>query len=363
MKDQDQESLLTSAMISENFPSPEFRLFMDVGKALTSSLSIEDVLQEIMDKVNSILRPKHWSLFLLQKQSQELYFCIAQGDVSDQIRDIRLKMGEGISGWVAQQGKPVLVADVRFDTRFSPRADKVSNFQTKSIICVPMIARGEVLGVIELVNTIDDSEFTSRDLEFLIMIADFAAIAIANARFYRRIREISLKDPLTISYNVRYLHSLLDRWLEQQTSFSLIFLDLDHFKMVVDTYGHKAGSDLLVQLALFLRVSLRQLPSEEVDSGKKLSHSLIRYGGDEFIIMLEAVAKADAYHFATHLLMDLQQKKFLLSDSDEVTLSASLGVAHFPSDAVTKKEIMILADHAMFAAKNKGRGQVIMAGE
>lgn len=359
-----QEEQLNQDKSSPFTDNASLKLFVDVGKALTSSLSMEEVLRQIMLKVNTILKPKHWSLFLLNQSRKELYFCIAQGEVSSQIRDIRLQIGEGISGWVAKEGKPVLVADVRFDKRFSKKVDEAANFQTKSILCVPLIARAEVLGVIELVNSVEDNEFSAHDLDFLTAIADFAAIAIANARNYKRIKELTLKDPLTVSFNTRFLHKNLDLWIENRTPFSLLFLDLDKFKQIVDQFGHKAGSDLLVKFAQFLAERMEEVEISNGDSGREYqNHAMVRYGGDEFILMLYKTGLGRAQHFAEKILADLKETSFEVAENVSVKLSASIGLAEYPKDAASKKELMILADHAMFSAKDKGRGRVMLAKE
>ncbi len=337
----------------------DLHLLADIGKILTSTFSIREVLRTIMEKVNTILQPKHWSLFILDKSKEELYFGIAQGDVASQLRGLRLKLGEGISGWVAQEGKSVLVPDVRYDKRFSKRADQITSFVTKSIICVPMKTKDEVLGVIELVNTEEDKEFTSRDLNILLILADFAAIALENARIYKKIKKLSLKDPLTSSFNIRYLHSILDKWIKEESHFSMVFLDLDRFKQIVDNYGHLQGSKLLVEFSLYLNQKVKQLEQKLSSPSKTVQCSTVRYGGDEFILLLKGVRKEDAMVLSEQILKDLQTRTFSLEDGLSVQLNISMGVGHFPESASNKKDIMAKTDQAMFRAKDQGRGRLM----
>ena len=95
-------------------------LFHEVGKALFSTLDLQKILQTIMEKISDLLQPDTWSLLMVDEKARELYFEIAIGHGAEKLKDVRLKLGEGIAGWVAEHGEPVLVEDVRRDNRFSP---------------------------------------------------------------------------------------------------------------------------------------------------------------------------------------------------------------------------------------------------
>ena len=338
----------------------DLQLLADLGKTLTSTLSLHEVLSSIMEQVNAILQPKHWSLFMLDKSKKELYLAISQGDAAKSLKGFRLPLGDGISGWVALEGKPVLVPDVRYDRRFSTKADQITHFETKSIICVPLKNRNEVLGVIELINTDQEREFAVRDLNILLILADFAAIAIDNANNYKRVKRLSLKDPLTPTYNIRYLHHILDKWIRNASHFSIIFLDLDHFKQIVDTYGHMQGSYLLVEFSKFLNQRVLSLEKRLQQEGKAVKCSTIRYGGDEFIVLLKGVCKQEANSLSQTVLKDLAETEFNLENQVKIKLNASLGLGHFPEDATNKKDLMALTDSAMFQAKADGKGRVVL---
>src|SRR6201988_1108832 len=130
----------------------EVAIFNDVAKALTSSLNLDSILQTIMDKMAEYFRPDTWSLLMVDEQKSELYFAIAVGSASEALKNVRLKVGEGIAGHVAKYGERLIVPDVRADKRFAKRIDKVTQMETESIICVPLKSKLRVLGVIQLVN-------------------------------------------------------------------------------------------------------------------------------------------------------------------------------------------------------------------
>src|SRR5262252_5537857 len=99
----------------------EITIFHDVAKALTSSLDLDSILQTIMEKMAEYFRPDTWSLLMVDEQHNELYFAIAVGEAAEALRNVRLKVGEGIAGWVAKHGEQLIVPDVESDPRFAKR--------------------------------------------------------------------------------------------------------------------------------------------------------------------------------------------------------------------------------------------------
>ncbi|MFZ0968866.1 MAG: GAF domain-containing protein, partial [Candidatus Acidiferrales bacterium] len=132
----------------------EVSVFHELGKALTSSLQLDQVLRTIMEKINEVLRPDTWSLLLMDQAKNELYFQIATGVGAEALRDVRIKVGQGIAGWVAQSGEPVVVPDTTQDSRFFSKVDEKTKVETRSIVAVPVRFRDQCLGVIELINCV-----------------------------------------------------------------------------------------------------------------------------------------------------------------------------------------------------------------
>lgn len=330
----------------------ELRVFNDIGKTLTSTLDISEVLSLIMQKTSQLLKPTNWSLLLVDQETSELYFEIAVGEGSDKLRDLRLPMGEGVVGWVAKEGKPLLVSDTLKDERWCDKVDDMTKFSTRAIACVPMMVRDSCLGVIELVNS-EPNSFSPGDVRILDSLADFAAIAIDNARNFTRIQELTVTDDLTMLYNTRFLHEALDREFERSKryghQFAIIFFDLDHFKQVNDRHGHMAGSKLLVEVGELIKEQIR---SVDIPT---------RYGGDEFVTVLPQTSKDQAFHVAQRLRVALNERVFLESDGLDERLTASFGVAAYPEDAITKDDVLRLADEAMYKVKNSTRDGILIA--
>ncbi len=331
----------------------EVAVFHELGKALTSSLQLDQVLRTIMEKIDEFLRPDTWSLLLLDEPKQELYFELAVGKGSQALKEVRIKVGQGIAGWVAQHDEAVIVPDVSQDTRFFSQVDEKTKMETRSIVAVPVRYRDHCLGVIELINCVGSEGFQERDLALLGALADFAAIALENARHVKRIHELTITDDCTTLFNARHMEFILETEIYRSQrygyEFSVVFIDLDHFKNVNDTHGHLVGSKLLAEVGLMVKNSCRRIDFA------------FRYGGDEFVIVLPQASKENAFVVAKRLHKLIGDTTWLAADGVNIHLTASIGVASYPGDARTKVELLHLADEAMYAVKNTTRNGVAAA--
>src|ERR1700750_1957662 len=174
----------------------ELEIFHGVAKALTSSLDLDSILQTIMEKMAEYFHPETWSLLMVDEEHNELYFAIAVGDAAEALKNVRLKVGEGIAGWVAKNGERLIVPDVYTDPRFAKRIDQTTQWETRSIICIPLNSKHRVMGVIQLVN-VDMKGFGDQELFFLQSLCDYAAIAVENSRAVEKIQELTITDDCT----------------------------------------------------------------------------------------------------------------------------------------------------------------------
>lgn len=167
----------------------QMELFLQVGQSMVSTFDLSQLLDETTEIATTIVNAAAASLMLIDTETNELVFEYAIGEKSAEVRKIRIGLNEGIAGWVATHGQPVIVNDVQKDPRFLNRVDKQSGFTTKSIAAVPLEIRGRTIGVLEVLNKLDASGFDTEDLSMLQSIAAQAAIAIDNARLYQSLRE------------------------------------------------------------------------------------------------------------------------------------------------------------------------------
>jgi len=323
---------------------------VEIGKTLTSTLDLKQILELIMAKVSRLIEAQNWSLLLKNEVTGELTFDIVVGINRDLIKGVRLETGEGVSGHVVRTGIPVFLSDVKDDTRFSRKVDELTGFKTKSIICVPLKIHGKILGVIEIVNVRNIALFEKNYLPFLTILTDYAAIAIENSRLFAKIQHMSLTDEYTGLYNARYLHQILEELIEnsgrRNCQFAVVFVDIDNFKTAVDLHGHLLGTKMLKELG---QTITNHLSEKDI---------LVKYGGDEYIIILPDSNRRKAKKLSEKILSAIRETTYLQSESRPVKVTASLGIAMYPEDAGTIKDLLILADKTMYRVKNTTKDAV-----
>jgi diguanylate cyclase (GGDEF)-like protein len=341
-------------MIDENRNqhSDELKIFHDVAKALTSSLDLDNILQTILEKIAAYFKPDTWSLIMLDEETQELYYTVAIGKECESVNSLRLTTGESLARWVVDNGKPLVIADVNQDPRIDGSSRNGIPPEPFSVLCMPVRAGGKVLGLMELVN--GDMNVYSRGEMLLESLADYAAIAIENARAVQRIQELSITDDCTGVYNSRHMFTVLAEEVRRSErfgyEFSVLFLDIDHFKRINDEHGHLVGSKLLGQFGRCLRKNLR------------LVDAAFRYGGDEFAVLLPQTGKEAALHVARRLMTTFRNMHWLTDEGLSLTLRVSVGIATYPLDGDSSHAIVQSADDLMYQVKGAGRDGIAVTG-
>jgi diguanylate cyclase (GGDEF)-like protein len=330
----------------------ELKIFHDVAKALTSTLDLDTILQTIMEKMAAYFEPATWSLVMIDETSHEPYYAASVGRGSEGLAALRLSGGMSLTQWVIEHGEALVIANVNADPRIDPDSRGEWFDGSCPVVCVAVRTGGKVLGVIQLVNI--DMHVYARNEMLLQTLADYAAIAIENARAVRRIQELSITDDCTGLYNARHLFTVLSDEVHRSArfgyEFTLLFLDIDHFKRVNDEHGHLVGSKLLAQVGECLRENLR------------LVDAAFRYGGDEFAILLPQTSQEAGLRVARRISRVFHQRQWLADDKVRVELRASIGIATYPADASTPQAIVQRADEMMYAVKQAGRDNIAVHG-
>ncbi len=324
---------------------------LEVNAVISSSLNLTIVLDTIMEKAKEVMEAEASSLMILDEEKEELYFHTVKGENVDIIKKIRLKLGEGISGWVAKEGKPVMVEDCSRDPRFNSTADKMSNFQTRTMISVPLMTNNRVLGTVQVLNKQDGSFFNDSDLRIFQVLANQAAIAMENARLHR----MATVDGMTGLYLKHYFMARLNEEFRRSKlsgkPISLLMSDIDHFKRVNDEYGHQGGDAALVELAAVIRETVEELRAGDIAG---------RYGGEEFCVLLPESDEKRAYDVSELIRSRIESARIRIGER-EAKITISIGVSSFPlnqEDLKTPEDFIRLADEALYVCKERGRNCV-----
>lgn len=293
---------------------------------------------------------------MVDEETGDLSYALTTG--GNTIRSsIRLRRGEGIAGWVALTGEPLVIPDVQLDRDWSRFAREHPELNLHSIACLPIRHGKRTLGVLQLHNSKLEL-LPGGSLSFLRVLCDYAAIALENARQVNLVHKLSITDDCTGLFNARYLYTMLETAISEATKeepeathFSLLFFDLDRFKSVNDTHGHLVGSRLLAEVGSLIKRTLGP------------AHAAFRYGGDEFVALLHGLNKPEASELSYRLRDCLRGTDLLTGEGLALRVSASFGLATFPQDGSDLHGIIRAADTMMYAAKAEGRDCLVVASD
>jgi two-component system, cell cycle response regulator len=328
-----------------------------LGQTLSSSLDLNRTLALVVETAMETLAAERGYLMLFTPERDALYVKVGRGLEGD-VR--RLRVGEGIAGWVARTGTPLRLP-AEADRGVEPAGGEPTAPQH---LAVPMLGRGRVIGVLSLLGD-DERAFTQNDLDTMRSFAAQASVAIENVMLHQEAQRLSVTDPLTGLWNFRYFQLQADREFESAGRFdrplSLAVLDIDFFKDVNDRFGHQVGDEVLIEIARRLRDSTR------------VPDVVARYGGEEFIVLLPgtdlegAVATAERIRAAvggSPIEVSTAAATAMLGGGpvDPLRITCSVGVAAFPGHGRTVAGLLRSADAAMYAAKRQGRNRVVAAG-
>jgi diguanylate cyclase (GGDEF)-like protein len=329
-------------------PLDDLLVFHRLARSLTSSFDLDTILRTILEHMERTIEAELWTLLMLDEKTQELYYAIAAGGEEAALRDLRVKVGEGVAGWVVQHGETLIVPESVNDPRLHTSAPGKLR-KVRSVIALPLRGRKGTHGVIEILNP-HAGQLNDYTIAFLHILADHAAIAIENANDVARIQQLTITDDTTGLFNVRHLYDVLGRELERgfpaKRPTSLAFIDLDQFKLVNDVHGHLIGSELLARTG------------ERLHELSRKQDYCFRYGGDEFVIMMPNTDAYTAMEQATALHRALQSTRFRMKSGLQLSVSASVGLSTAPQDGTTVHAIIGAADTRMYAVKTNGRGHV-----
>ncbi len=325
----------------------ELSLLYDVARSFTATLELPELFARITGLVAERLRIPQFSIMVVNAENKlETKSAYPPRKGSE---GVTFEIGEGACGKAGQSLMPVYIPDLASDTETFVRREEGTR-ETGSLLCVPMVLKDQLLGVLNLQRPEVDA-FQIEEIELLSAVADQAAMAVKNARLHEETVELSLTDPLTGVPNRRSLFARLEMEVARANRFghqvSVVMIDIDHFKHLNDIAGHRAGDEILKRVASVMRGMVRRVDI------------LARYGGEEFMLVLPQVGKAEAAEVAEKLRRAVAEAPLPHREAQpEGKVTISLGIANLPADATVLENLVDSADAALYASKRAGRNRV-----
>lgn len=305
---------------------------------------LDKLLEKMMDIFLQAAEATKGSIMLLNdKGSLEIKTAVGLSERA--IKEVCPELGEGIAGKVALTGEAILIKDTGKELLYRDFViDPLKRRPREMFLCLPLIFKSRAIGVVNLQTKLGNKRFLREDQTLFTILANQAAIAIANVQLY----DSAITDGLTGLYVQKYfrlgLTQEMRRTKRYHCTFSLLLLDIDYFKKINDTYGHQIGDAVLRELARLLKSSVR------------VNDVCARYGGEEFAVILLENSPENNFYIGERLRKKIGN--YLFSEK-KLRLTVSIGMVSYQGENNLNSEDLIKsADLALYQSKNNGRNQV-----
>ena len=322
----------------------------EAAMTLHESLDASEIVARALEFLPGLVEAQSWAVFIKTEQANRLELVRA-------INAPELPVGPFVE--IEQAPLPIARAvneqrTIIAGSAGEHAADSSLAEHELAALCVPLIASGRLVGAVQATRKSGGGDaFRQEEARVVELVCASLATALANAIDYHDATRQTLIDDLTRLYNVRYLYQTLEgeirRARRYSSAVSVVFMDLDGFKLVNDAYGHRAGSATLTEVAQVITRSVRD------------SDFVARYGGDEFVLMLPETPAKRALRMAERVRRRIANNRFKGGVGADIYLTASFGVASFPEHATQAEKLIELADAAMYEAKQRDKNNVKLA--
>jgi len=318
----------------------------DVIKDLGSTLDAQEMLNLIKTFTEHMFELPHFVIAVLAPGNKKYDIRATSGCDENFLRQTEVDAdSDRMLAVLAREKKPILVSPISSDARF----DKLRHFSMESFLFIPFVIQDRVIGFLCSYSRKKDFLDQEKFLNFEIFFNQMA-IGLQKSLLYEEVQKLSITDGLTKLYSHRHFKQRLEEEVGLATRYSsplsLLILDIDHFKIYNDTYGHVAGDHVLMQVADILKKEAAAI------------HLVARYGGEEMVLIAPETIKEKAVELAERIRLKIAEHSFAVGQAT-TSVTVSIGVASFPEDAETSTDLISRADQALYAGKNRGRNQVV----
>jgi len=318
----------------------ELELLNRVTQAITITDDVDELLQSIVNEIHTTLSVTSVTILLAEPDGIEMKVHAVAGDYSNEIAELKLRIGKGATGVAVMEGLTQYLPDVTRDERYVPVDPNI-----RCELAVPLVNKGSVVGVLNLEST-SLNAFSEEDRHVVEIVAAQIAQILAKALLYDELATMAVTDGLTGLFNHRQFFTRLEAEFKRADRYtyplSLIMIDIDFFKNFNDTYGHMQGDKVLNSIASIITQTMRE------------TDVVARYGGEEFAVILPLCHESTAMEVAERLRASIESAN-LGGDRESPPLTISVGVCSAPKDASTYEELVKRADDAMYHSKRMGR--------
>jgi len=325
---------------------------LNILNEATVSLSTEpdtnSLFQKLTDHAVFLLRADKAFLILLHPDSNRIHQIYQSGDA----KSGPAEFGSQITGILSDMTTSHKVLNLQSGELETHNIDlPFSMPNIRNLLAIPLGQQDKPIGILMLLNKVHSSFFNKEDEDLLMTYGFQAALSIENANLHEHNKRLAITDGLTELYNHRELQNMLSsevkRCIRYKRFFSLLMIDIDHFKTFNDTYGHPMGDKVLREVSNTIRDSIREIDIPA------------RYGGEEFVVILPETSYDHALIVAERIRGNIYEKSFGKNlENEEFFITVSVGVSAFPEDGLNRDELISRVDQALYFAKREGRNRV-----
>ena len=324
-----------------------YQELIDFHKAI-SLLSLEGISAVLVDRLPSILSIHYFTLFIYDKDKRTLdLMCHNRPDIES---SFSLSLSDSPIMEAAILSGKYILEESFVDSKYYRESDS-KFFKKDYFATIPLKIEKEIVGVLNI-NDGEKVSFNVSNLHFVLKLSEFISMTVSNAILYEKTKKLAVTDGLTGISNrpnmEQTLRSEFERSMRYGAPLSVVLLDVDHFKVVNDTYGHQKGDEILVAVASLLKKFCRA------------NDIAARYGGEEFLMILPQSSAQGAFKIAERVREEMMKLNFTDQESN-FNVTTSCGVAELDRDDMKSADQLIsAADHALYEAKNSGRNKTII---
>ncbi len=326
----------------------EIYALYEIAQAMGTSLGVSDTMALISAKLSNLVPFSCAALFLYDEETESLRCRFATGTDADIIQQISVRTGEGLTGWVARNRRPLVNARPSADLEAAGLGHATS---LQSALVCPLLFSERFIGTLSVYH-VDAAFYRDDHRRLLDRVSEQAAAVINNSILFEQTQSDSLTDPLTGLPNTRFLFMHLTRELARaerlKSEVSLMVMDLDSFKEINDSHGHHVGDRALCEVARVLRAAIRPYDI------------CVRYAGDEFIVVLSGCGADEAEQKRQELQKGIDEVYFEARPGKSLPIGISVGTAVFPQDGESYEALLATADSRMYqdkAARKRRQGR------